>query len=112
MSHLLLDNSIKHTQFTFIIKFLSQFCFLSFPVLQYNRLRNLAKELQPYEDLWTTTSNWLRWHESWLNDPLVSIDSEELDRSVSDAHKTIHKCVKLFKDLPGNYHLLHLCAQS
>lgn len=71
------------------------------PITNYDRLQNLVKEFQPFEDLWTTTSNWLRWHESWLNDPLTSIDSEQLDRSVTEAYKTMHKCVKVFKDIPG-----------
>ncbi|XP_055077981.1 dynein axonemal heavy chain 1 [Periophthalmus magnuspinnatus] len=74
---------------------------LGLPLTNYDRLHNLVVEFQPYEDLWTTTSNWLRWHESWLNDPLTSVDSEQLERSVTEAYKIMHKCVKLFKDNPG-----------
>uniref|UniRef100_A0A8C4NS28 Dynein, axonemal, heavy chain 1 n=1 Tax=Dicentrarchus labrax TaxID=13489 RepID=A0A8C4NS28_DICLA len=48
-------------------------------VLQYDRLQKLVKDFQPFKDLWTTTSDWLRWHESWLNDTLSSIDPEQLD---------------------------------
>lgn len=36
-----------------------------------------------------------------MNDPLSSIDAEQLERNVSDAFKTMHKCVKQFKDIPG-----------
>uniref|UniRef100_A0A8C4HI64 Dynein, axonemal, heavy chain 1 n=1 Tax=Dicentrarchus labrax TaxID=13489 RepID=A0A8C4HI64_DICLA len=69
-------------------------------VLQYDRLQKLVKDFQPFKDLWTTTSDWLRWHESWLNDTLSSIDPEQLERNVTDAHKTMHKCIKQFKDIP------------
>uniref|UniRef100_A0A3Q3E168 Dynein, axonemal, heavy chain 1 n=1 Tax=Labrus bergylta TaxID=56723 RepID=A0A3Q3E168_9LABR len=71
------------------------------PVTNYDRLQKLVKDFQPFKDLWITTSDWLRWYESWLNDPLSSIDPEQLERNVSDAHRTMHKCIKQFKDIPG-----------
>lgn len=61
----------------------------------------MVRDFQPFFDLWTTASNWVNWREKWLNDPLVSIDPELLERNVSDAHKTMHKCFKQFKELPG-----------
>ncbi|XP_076603478.1 dynein axonemal heavy chain 1 [Chaetodon auriga] len=70
------------------------------PVTNYDHLQKLVKDFQPYKDLWTTASDWLRWHEGWLSDPLSSIDPEQLERQVTDAHKTIHKCIKQFKDIP------------
>ncbi|KAI4880923.1 hypothetical protein NFI96_025448, partial [Prochilodus magdalenae] len=71
------------------------------PVTNYERLQKLTRDFQPFRDLWTTTSDWLRWQESWMNDPLSTIDPEQLERNVSDAYKTMHKCVKLFKDIPA-----------
>ncbi|KAI3369512.1 hypothetical protein L3Q82_007723 [Scortum barcoo] len=70
------------------------------PVTNYDRLQKMIKDFQPFKDLWSTTSDWLRWHESWLNDPLSSIDPEQLEFNVADAHKTMHKCIKQFKDIP------------
>lgn len=94
----------KKSKYTFIMLFLIMTCKC---VLQYDRLQKLVKDFQPFKDLWTTTSDWLRWHESWLNDPLSSIDAEQLERNVTDAHKTMHKCIKLFKDIPGRSHIYH-----
>ncbi|TRY59872.1 hypothetical protein DNTS_035283 [Danionella cerebrum] len=71
------------------------------PVSNYTELQKLNREFQPFHDLWKTTSDWLRWHESWLSDPLSVINPEQLERSVNDAYKTMHQCVKQFKDLPG-----------
>ncbi|XP_018600098.2 dynein heavy chain 1, axonemal isoform X2 [Scleropages formosus] len=71
------------------------------PVTNYDRLQKLVRDFQPFHDLWTTTSDWLRWRESWMHDPLSSIDPEQLERSVNEAFKTMHKCVKQFKDVPG-----------
>ncbi|XP_036957739.1 dynein heavy chain 1, axonemal isoform X2 [Acanthopagrus latus] len=70
------------------------------PVTNYDHLQKLVKDFQPFKDLWTTTSDWLLWHESWLNSPLSSIDPEQLERKITDAHKTMHKCVQQFKDIP------------
>lgn len=62
----------------------------------------MVKEFQPYLDLWTTASDWLCWSESWMNDPLSAIDAEQLEKNVIESFKTMHKCVKQFKDIPGS----------
>lgn len=69
--------------------------------LQYDKLSRMVREFQPYLDLWTTASDWLRWSESWMNDPLSAIDAEQLEKNVIESFKTMHKCVKQFKDIPG-----------
>ncbi|XP_062843095.1 dynein axonemal heavy chain 1 [Trichomycterus rosablanca] len=74
---------------------------LGSPITNYDRLQKLTRDFQPFRDLWSTTSDWLRWHESWMNDPLSNIDPEQLEHSVNDAFKTMHKCVKLFKEIPA-----------
>ncbi|XP_067907506.1 dynein axonemal heavy chain 1 [Heterodontus francisci] len=71
------------------------------PVTNYDRLYKMVKEFYPYRDLWTTTSDWLRWHDSWMNDPLTTIDAEQIERNVIESYKTLHRCTKLFKDIPG-----------
>ncbi|XP_077969677.1 dynein axonemal heavy chain 1-like isoform X2 [Styela clava] len=71
------------------------------PVTNYDKLGKLMKDFQPFRDLWTTTSDWLRWHESWMNDPLTSIDPEQLERNVNESFRVLHKCGKQFKDIPG-----------
>ncbi|XP_070947930.1 dynein axonemal heavy chain 1 isoform X2 [Macaca nemestrina] len=71
------------------------------PITNYDKLSRMVKEFQPYLDLWTTASDWLRWSESWMNDPLSAIDAEQLEKNVVEAFKTMHKCVKQFKDMPA-----------
>jgi dynein heavy chain len=51
--------------------------------------------------LWLTASDWLRWHESWMNDPLEAINAEEVEKNVGDAYKTMHKSNKVFQEMPG-----------
>ncbi|XP_054451580.1 dynein axonemal heavy chain 1 [Pteronotus mesoamericanus] len=72
-----------------------------FPITNYDKLSRMVKEFQPYLDLWTTASDWLRWSESWMNDPLSAIDAEQLEKNVIESFKTMHKCVKQFKDIPA-----------
>uniref|UniRef100_A0A4W3IJM0 Dynein axonemal heavy chain 1 n=1 Tax=Callorhinchus milii TaxID=7868 RepID=A0A4W3IJM0_CALMI len=69
-----------------------------------DKLLKLIKEFQPFRDLWTTTSDWLRWYDSWMNDPLTTIDAEQVEKNVNESFKVVHKCVRQFKDIPG-------CAQ-
>ncbi|KAK2152282.1 hypothetical protein LSH36_335g03002 [Paralvinella palmiformis] len=71
------------------------------PVTNYDKLNKLAKDFEPFRNLWVTASDWLRWYESWMNDPLMSIDAESVEKNVNDAYKTMHKSVKIFQDIPG-----------
>ena len=71
---------------------------------KYDKLTKLVKDFEPFRNLWITTSDWLRWHESWMNDPLTSIDAENVEKNVGDAYKTMHKSVKIFADIPGKSH--------
>ncbi|KAH0630033.1 hypothetical protein JD844_012597 [Phrynosoma platyrhinos] len=71
------------------------------PVTNYDKLNRMVKDFQPFYDLWTTASDWLRWAESWMNDPLSAIDAEQLEKNVNESFKTMHKCVKQFKEIPA-----------
>ncbi|XP_066265765.1 dynein axonemal heavy chain 1-like isoform X2 [Branchiostoma lanceolatum] len=71
------------------------------PVTDYQKLAKMVRDFEPYRNLWLTTSDWLKWHESWMTDPLTTIDAEALETQVNNSYKTMHKCVKLFKDVPG-----------
>ena len=61
------------------------------------------KEFEPYRNLWITTSDWMRWEASWLNDPLHMINPEEVERIVNESYKNIHKAVKFFANIPGKF---------
>ncbi|NXM42418.1 DYH1 protein, partial [Gymnorhina tibicen] len=69
-------------------------------VTDYSGLSKMLKEFQPYYDLWTTVSDWIKWNESWMNDSLLKIEAEELEKNVIDSVKTMQRCVKQFKDSP------------
>jgi dynein heavy chain, axonemal len=61
----------------------------------------LIKDFEPYRALWITASDWIRWHESWMNDALVEVDAEKVDKNVAEAYKLIHKSVKIFQESAG-----------
>ncbi|RMC00001.1 hypothetical protein DUI87_23409 [Hirundo rustica rustica] len=69
-------------------------------VTDYSGLSKMIKDFQPYYDLWTTVSDWIKWNESWMNDSLLKIEAEELEKNVNDSIKTMQRCVKQFKDSP------------
>ncbi|XP_064422227.1 dynein axonemal heavy chain 1 [Latimeria chalumnae] len=71
------------------------------PVTNYDKLNKLVKDFQPFRDLWTTASDWIRWYESWMNDPLTTLDAEQVEKNVNESYKIMHKCVKQFKDIPA-----------
>lgn len=78
----------------------------SFYLFKYEKLAKLTKDFDPYKNLWITTSDWLRWYESWMNDPISSIDAENIEKNVTDAYKSMHKAIKQFAEFESKYSLL------
>ena len=69
-----------------------------FVCLKYDKLAKLSKDFEPYKNLWVTSSDWMRWHDSWMNDPISGIDAENIERNATDAFKAMHKAIKQFQD--------------
>ncbi|GLV39944.1 Dynein heavy chain at 36C [Carabus blaptoides fortunei] len=71
------------------------------PVIPFEHLTKLIKEFEPYKNLWINASDWLRWHDIWMDNPLVNIDGESIDRTVTEMYKTMIKSMKTFTDIPA-----------
>lgn len=65
---------------------------------QYDKLNKLLKDFEPYRNLWITSSDWLRWYDSWMNDAISFIDAENIEKNVTEAYKSMHKAIKQFQD--------------
>ena len=64
---------------------------------QYDKIGKLTRDFEPFKNLWITAADWLKWHETWMNDSLINIDPDLLTNNVNNAFKTMHKNVKHFK---------------
>lgn len=69
---------------------------------QYDKLARLLKDFEPYRNLWVTTSDWLIWYDRWMNDPISSIDAENIEKNVTDSYKAMHKAIKQFAEFESN----------
>ena len=61
---------------------------------QYDEVGKLLCDFDPYKNLWVTVADWLKWHETWMNDSLINIDPELLATNVSNAFKAMRKSAK------------------
>ena len=68
-------------------------------------MTRLSKDFEPFRALWVTASDWMRWHEGWMNDPLVAIDADVVDKNINESFKNMHKAVKVFQDTPGKWEI-------
>ena len=68
-----------------------------FPSPQYDKIGKLTRDFEPFKNLWITAADWIKWHETWMNDSLINIDPELLANNVNNAFKTMHKSVKHFR---------------
>ncbi|ESO05091.1 hypothetical protein HELRODRAFT_172109 [Helobdella robusta] len=54
------------------------------PITSYEKVNSLIKDFEQYRLLWVTTSDWLRWYDSWMNDPLQSLDPDFIEKNLTD----------------------------
>ena len=47
----------------------------------------MAKDFQPYSNLWLTTRTWFKSHASWLNDPWEKLNAADLDATFENCNK-------------------------
>lgn len=40
-----------------------------------------------------------------MNDPISSIDAENIEKNVNDAYKSMHKAIKQFADFESNFYI-------
>ncbi|XP_071558365.1 dynein axonemal heavy chain 1-like [Temnothorax nylanderi] len=69
-------------------------------VIPFEQLNQLMKDFEPYQTLWITASDWLKWQEIWLENPLISLDASQIERVTTDIHNAMSHCVKVFQENP------------
>ncbi|CAF1149286.1 unnamed protein product [Adineta steineri] len=79
---------------------------LGLPVTNYDKLSRLVKDFEPYRVLWSTTSDWLRSYDSWMNDPIISVNAEDIEKNVTEMYKNTHKSIKTFADNEARFIIL------
>ncbi|XP_024940673.1 dynein heavy chain 1, axonemal [Cephus cinctus] len=70
------------------------------PVVPFEELTKLIKDFDPYKSLWLTASDWLKWYDIWMDNPLINIDGQLIDSMVNDMYKIMTKSAKTFQDQP------------
>ncbi|ERL92012.1 hypothetical protein D910_09334 [Dendroctonus ponderosae] len=68
-------------------------------VVPFDNLTKLIKEFEPYKNLWITASDWLRSHEMWMDNPIVNVDAETVEGTVTDMYKMMVRLIRVFADI-------------
>ncbi|XP_060531534.1 dynein axonemal heavy chain 1-like [Cylas formicarius] len=74
------------------------------PVIPFDTLNKLIKEFELYKILWTTASGiflnyWMRSYEIWMDNPIMNIDADVIEGSVSDMYKIAVRLIRIFSDI-------------
>ncbi|TGZ66131.1 hypothetical protein CRM22_005485 [Opisthorchis felineus] len=71
------------------------------PNTNYEKIPRLLKDFEPFKNLWLSAAEWLKTQEAVMNDPLSSIDAEQVEKQVQECYKTMHRSTRIFHELPG-----------
>jgi dynein heavy chain len=61
------------------------------PVTDYTSIRDMQMAFSPFSEFWIVASDWQKWQKSWLTDPLHTLQAEQIERSVNNSSKLLHK---------------------
>uniref|UniRef100_A0A182JHZ8 Dynein heavy chain linker domain-containing protein n=1 Tax=Anopheles atroparvus TaxID=41427 RepID=A0A182JHZ8_ANOAO len=70
------------------------------PPISLNNLFELRKNFGAYRDLWTVAADYLKLEESWIGNPLASVDLEGVRRGLQQAHDSLKDLLPQFTDQP------------
>ena len=71
----------------------------------YSKIKQMESEFRPYSNLWTTTTKWKTYSESWLHDEWNTLDAVNAERFVEEGSRLLTGVLRHFKDkdLSGVY---------
>lgn len=81
-------------------KFQSRELLFGLEQTDYDRVARLAKQFEPFEQLWVSADDWVRWHKSWMEDPFDTLKPEVMEQDLSEAIRNVFKASKAFAAIP------------
>lgn len=64
----------------------------------YKALFGLAKDFQPYSNMWKTARTWFDGHKKWMSEPWEQLDAVDLEAVWENCQKTINMVFRNFRD--------------
>ncbi|KAK2157592.1 hypothetical protein LSH36_188g04054 [Paralvinella palmiformis] len=62
----------------------------------YNQIQEIQHAKEPYEKLWYAAVKFHKYHDKWMNGPLLQVNAEEVEEEVQALWRTAYKLTKLF----------------
>lgn len=66
-------------------------------VTPYDNLTTVQKMFEPYQLVWETTSNWVKWHKEWMSGVFSELDAQLVEQRHTECLKFSTRCVKQFE---------------
>uniref|UniRef100_A0A182K6M5 Dynein heavy chain linker domain-containing protein n=1 Tax=Anopheles christyi TaxID=43041 RepID=A0A182K6M5_9DIPT len=65
-----------------------------------NNLYELRSNFQAYRELWAVAADYLKLEETWIGNPLASVDLEGVRRGLQQTHDSLKDLLPMFRDQP------------
>lgn len=65
-------------------------------VTDYDDVRRIEKNFDPYRLLWESVDDWQKYHKQWMEDSFLSLDAEQINTLVERLQKDLSKAYKAF----------------
>ena len=61
-------------------KFNSRETLFELELTDYSRIKKMGDQFDPFFQFWNTAANRKKWQKSWMMDPFIELDSEQVNR--------------------------------
>ena len=67
----------------------------------YDRVSRIAKQFDPYAQLWVSADDWFTCKKEWSESPFDKLDPEKMENILTEAWRNVFKASKAFTELPA-----------
>eukprot|EP00937_MAST-01D_sp_MAST-1D-sp2_P001678 g1678.t1 len=66
-------------------------------ITEYSQVGRIARNFEPYFNLWQGVQSWNEWYQGWMDAPLLTLDAEKIEKDAGTVSRMLNKAARFFE---------------
>eukprot|EP00937_MAST-01D_sp_MAST-1D-sp2_P005910 g5910.t1 len=66
-------------------------------ITEYSQVGRIARNFEPYFNLWQGVQSWNDWYQGWMDAPLLTLDAEKIEKDAGTVSRMLNKAARFFE---------------